>query len=154
MPEILELLARTQIKDAVFKLVKESGAAGFVEKMRVHPADKKKFPAVLIYQVDDVHDEDNDDDALAKVLSLSIEALVADGNAENADDRVDQVCLKVTQKLEADPTVGGLCSWSDLAGTEFDFSGKGDSPLLSAQMTWNFHYHVEKGNPQTIIKNI
>jgi len=110
--------------------------------------DVNTVPCLVIYTDSDQVDEA--DSVAGKdwhVLSVTIEALAkATANVENT---VDTICEEVETAIFADTTLNGEVKDIYLTGTEIQFSGETDQPVVMATLSFNADYRIAPGTPGT-----
>lgn len=136
---------RKTIRDAVVALldtgtIVASGKVYSNRTLRVAAADA---PYVNVYTQSETSQPLNiTGKTLARVLTISIEAVAKDFSDATLDDTLDTLAEGIETALRADEAWAGSVFDSTLIGTEIETSDEGDTPLGRIRLTYSARYRA------------
>lgn len=144
--------ARQQVREYFESQLADLSTTGAnVYASRVYPLTGAKLPALLIF----TQAESSTEHAFSKKrvqtrdLQVVVEGYVR--AIANYDDTLDSIATEVETAILDDPLLGGLAINCVLTNTNAEFSGDGEQPVATIQMTFTVQYRTETGQPETAI---
>jgi hypothetical protein len=139
---------RKLIRHAVVALLSGATAAGVrVQGTRVDPHKKTQLPALSVYTLNDLADEDISTEAeQAHALQLEIAGWVAHADAVPADDAMDDLAEQIEAAMNGDRYLSGLAGESRLVGTAMEIREEDgrSSPLVGiVVLTYEVTYRTD-----------
>ncbi len=148
---------RQQIRKAVAAKVDDitdfgTGAAVRVYTDRVHPITTLPAAKVLTSEEIDLEDDTMGAAGVYRVRRRVTVDIEIRASAKTAiDDTLDDLCVKVEEKIMSDDTLGGLAIGTRYQKTMIGMDGESEKPRGLAVITYAVDYRVAYNEPETAI---
>ena len=139
---------RQQIRAAaVAALTGLSTTGARVKDSPVHPLQDSDLPGLRIFVPNgtDHISSIGSSRTRERICNLVVEACVK--MATGYADAVDAIAAEVETALDANSTLGGLCTYVEPRSFEEDQDGSGDKPVSVGRLTFEVLYRTRKGAP-------
>lgn len=85
-----------------------------------------------------------------RTLELAIEAAAKAGPGGDVDDTLDEVCVAIERRMDADPTFGKVCGDSVLSSTDIEVAREGDTEIGNVRLVYDVTYYTFAPDPADV----
>lgn len=142
---------RKQIRDYVKDLLIGSELCGpRVDASRAKPKPKGAAPSCHVYTSADQSSDIDRDGTQQRVVRLKIDA-IAEGDADDLQDRFDEFAVYAETEMANDPNLGGLAAATEYRGTSFASNAEAQTPFGVMTISYDVTVLTLNSDPQTAL---